>query len=132
MNVNTTSAPHVDGGNSGPSIIVGAGNYTGGRTVLWPSFDRQDSTLKGHSKNWQKENMPKPPVAVDISMQTLRFDGDKTWHASEMFTGMRWSLVFFTMKELTKVHPRSDQKKKNKKKVGCILYIYIAKEYVFV
>jgi hypothetical protein len=55
VNVNTTSAPHVDGGNSGPSIIVGAGNYTGGRTVLWPSFDRQDSTLKGHSKNWQKE-----------------------------------------------------------------------------
>jgi hypothetical protein len=110
VNVNTTSAPHVDGGNSGPSIIVGAGNYTGGRTVLWPSFDRKDSTLKGHSKNWQKENMPKPPVAVDISTQTLRFDGDKTWHASETFTGMRWSFVFFTMKPT----PRRNKPRKAK------------------
>jgi hypothetical protein len=118
VNVNTTSAPHVDGGNSGPSIIIGGGNYTGGRTVLWPSFDRQDSTLKGHSKNWQKENMPKPPVAVDISTQTLRFDGDKTWHASETFTGMRWSFVFFTMKEKTKNGPptvRSKRKRQGKK-----------------
>ena len=116
VNVNTTSAPHVDGGNSGPSIIVGAGNYTGGRTVLWPSFDRKDSTLKGHSKNWQKENMPKPPVAVDISMQTLRFDGDKTWHASEMFTGMRWSFVFFTMKEKTNGPPTVRSKRKRTRK----------------
>ena len=39
-----------------------------------------------------------PSHRIEIASQSLMFDGDKTWHASEYFGGRRWSFVFFNMK----------------------------------
>ena len=57
--MNTISKPHLDGGNNGPSVIVGTGDYgivryddveeeqcQQGRTVMWPKKTSKDQVSK--------------------------------------------------------------------------------------
>ena len=112
VNINTISKPHVDGGNSGASVIVGEGIYTGGRTVLWPSLSLKQNAVIGRStRDWQdSKTLRQPDESIDIHNQSLMFDGDKTWHASERFTGRRFSFVFFNYKPKIKKSFKSKSK----------------------
>ena len=99
VNSNTTSKPHLDGGNNGPSVIVGAGSYnpeTGGRTVMWPGLKKNHVRLKSATRDWEEsKKIPEPKYKFNIKIQSLMFNGNTCWHASETFTGRRWSFVFY-------------------------------------
>lgn len=74
VNRNTISKLHLDSRNSGSSIIVGMGPYTGGQTILY---------LNGNAKK------------LHIKSSSLMFNGSEIKHKSEPFVGTRYSLVFF-------------------------------------
>lgn len=78
VNKNMACRPHRDAGNEGPSYIIGLGDYTGGRLVVWDDAGKQQR--------------------IDIRNRFFRFDGRKL-HAVEPFKGERYSLVFFTVKK---------------------------------
>lgn len=75
LNKNAVCKKHKDGSNSGCSVLVGAGSYTGGKTGV---ILENGKTRK-----------------FDISKRSLKFDGSKLTHWSESFRGDRYSLVFF-------------------------------------
>ena len=75
VNRNTIAKKHLDSKNTGESLIVGFGDYTGGKTVLY--------TLNGKEKKF------------NIKSHSLIFNGSKIEHKSEHFNGTRYSLVFF-------------------------------------
>ena len=74
VNRNTIAKKHLDSKNSGTSLLVGLGSYTGGETVLYDKDTSEKFNINTHS---------------------LVFDGSKIEHSSEPFTGTRYSLVFF-------------------------------------
>ena len=74
VNRNVICKKHFDSKNSGDSLIVGFGSYTGGRTILY-----EGDTVK----------------KIHIKSSSLIFDGSKILHESTMFKGTRYSLVFF-------------------------------------
>lgn len=75
VNRNTVAKKHLDSKNTGESLIVGFGNYTGGKTVLYTSDGKEKKfSIKSHS---------------------LMFNGSEIEHASEPFEGTRYSLIFF-------------------------------------
>jgi len=75
VNRNVVCQKHLDSKNAGESLLVGLGDYTGGRTVLF---------LEKAFKH-------------DISSSSLTFNGSLTSHMSEPFTGIRYSLVFYNL-----------------------------------
>jgi len=75
VNRNTVCKKHLDSKNSGTSLLVGLGSYTGGETVL---YDKDGVESK-----------------FNINTHSLVFDGSKIEHSSEPFEGTRYSLVFF-------------------------------------
>ena len=74
VNRNTVCKKHLDSKNSGTSLLVGLGPYTGGETVLYDKDTSEKFCINTHS---------------------LVFDGSKIEHSSETFKGTRYSLVFF-------------------------------------
>jgi hypothetical protein len=74
VNKNTVAKPHLDQRNTGESLLVGFGDYTDGKTILY---------------------MDDGEKHFNISFASLIFDGSKILHGSEPFTGTRYSLVFF-------------------------------------
>ena len=75
VNRNTVAKKHLDSKNTGISLLVGLGSYTGGKTVL---YDKDDI-----------------PEIFNINTHSLVFDGSKIPHSSEPFKGTRYSLIFF-------------------------------------
>jgi FkbM family methyltransferase len=74
INYNAEFTPHLDSGARGGddvSLIVGMGDYQGGRLIVDGKF-------------------------CDIRYQPLEFDGWNQWHWTETFQGDRFTLVFFT------------------------------------
>ena len=74
VNRNTVCKKHLDSKNSGTSLLVGLGSYTGGETVLYDKYTSEKFNINTHS---------------------LVFDGSQIEHSSEPFEGTRYSLVFF-------------------------------------
>ena len=75
VNRNTVAKKHLDSKNTGTSLLVGLGSYTGGETIL---YDKDGLESK-----------------FNINSQSLIFNGSKIPHSSEQFEGTRYSLVFF-------------------------------------
>jgi hypothetical protein len=74
VNKNTICKEHVDTRNTGESLLVGLGNYTGGQTILY---------------------IDDKPKKFHIKSSSLIFNGSEIPHKSEPFKGTRYSLVFF-------------------------------------
>lgn len=75
VNKNTIAKKHLDSKNTGESLLVGFGSYTGGKTLLYTSNGKEKKfSIKSHS---------------------LMFNGSEIEHKSEPFKGTRYSLVFF-------------------------------------
>jgi hypothetical protein len=67
---------HLDRKNTGESLLIGLGDYKGGELVVW-------------------EDKESPTTTVDISSQSVQFDGSKLYHETAPFEGERYSLVFY-------------------------------------
>ena len=75
LNKNLLCLPHKDQ-NKGDSIIIGLGDYTGGRLIL-------------HHTDIDLE-------FVDIKNKPFKFNGKKIKHSTEPFEGDRWSIIFYS------------------------------------
>jgi hypothetical protein len=75
VNKNTVCKKHLDSQNTGESLLIGFGDYTGGETTL--------------------HNEDEGSQSFDISKESIIFDGSVIYHNSEPFEGTRYSLVFF-------------------------------------
>jgi len=76
LNQNVKAKKHTDSLNVGDSVIVGIGNYEGGKLRVYdPSTDVF--------------------TAYDIKDKPLQFNGNTHAHETEEFTGVRWSLIFY-------------------------------------
>ena len=76
VNKNIQCKKHLDSKNTGESLLVGCGPYTGGKTVVY---------------NTEGKN----PKKFNIKTSSLIFNGSELLHNSEPFKGTRYSLVFF-------------------------------------
>jgi hypothetical protein len=74
LNKNFKCLPHYDRNNS-DSIIIGIGNYSQGRLMLYHEDDNVEY--------------------VDIYERPFQFNGFKLKHGTEDFTGDRWSIVYY-------------------------------------
>ena len=74
LNKNFLAPKHTDSENTGQSILIGFGDYTGGKAVV--NFD-------GNIKKY------------DVRESYLEFNGSKYEHWVEPFEGTRYSIVFF-------------------------------------
>lgn len=79
INIDTMCDAHFDHKNSGESLLIGFGDYSGGETWLFKM--QADGSMKNYPYN--------------ISNKSISFDGSKIMHSSQKFTGKRYSLVFF-------------------------------------
>ena len=77
-NKNNKCAKHIDGKNVGESIIIGLGDYEGGRLIIYD--------YEGEEKKY-----------IDIKNKFFKFNGSKYYHETESFTGNRITLVFFNI-----------------------------------
>lgn len=75
VNHNYKTNTHIDKNNIGDSVIVGLGNYSGGAVIV--------------------EGTP-----YDIKYKPLMFNGAEMEHGTAVYTGDRYSLVFFRTKEM--------------------------------
>ena len=90
INKNFETPPHRDSPNQGSSIIVGLGEYSGGKLCI--------------NKNGKV-------FYNDIKNKPTKFNGAKYTHWTSKYNGTRWSLVFFTH------HSKNELKKLEKKKI---------------
>ena len=81
INKNTVCKKHVDSKNTGESLIVSFGDFTGGEIVLY--------------NNQNSFNDKSQPYEINIQYRSLIFDGSKIYHSSNEFEGLRYSIVFF-------------------------------------
>ena len=84
VNENYQTKKHKDTHNIGDSLIVAFGSYTGGELVLYEGNNKKE---------------------YNISNRPLLFNGSKTYHSTNDFTGQRYSLVFHTT-EAPIAHPQ--------------------------
>lgn len=77
-NKNNKCAKHKDSKNVGESIIIGLGDYEGGRLIIY-------------------DYMGQDKVYVDIKNKFFKFNGSEYAHETEEFTGNRITLVFFSI-----------------------------------
>ena len=80
-NYNSRCSKHIDSNNAGNSVIIGMGDYTGGRLIIYDENDK--------------------PTYYDIKHKFLRFNGSKFYHEVEAYQGNRLTLVFFNLLEGT-------------------------------
>ena len=76
-NGNNQCKKHIDGNNVGESIIIGMGDYTGGRLIVY------DKNEKKHY--------------IDINKKFVKFNGSNYYHEVEDWVGTRISLVFYNI-----------------------------------
>ena len=93
INKNFESPPHRDAPNQGSSVIVGFGDYSGGKLAI-----------NKNGKVFYK----------DIKNNPTKFNGASYTHWTTPYSGTRWSLVFFTH------HKKSELKQLIKKKNNII------------
>jgi len=74
INRNVICKKHIDSKNTGRSLLIGLGPYTGGKTTLY---------------------LGNKSVSFNIKSSSLVFNGSEIYHQSEPFLGTRYSLVFF-------------------------------------
>jgi hypothetical protein len=80
ININFLSPPHFDGANIGESVIVGLGNYVGGKLIV----EQEDKIIK-----------------QDIHHRPFKFNGSKYKHyVNAVESGDRYTLVFFNNNKL--------------------------------
>lgn len=94
VNQNYQAAKHRDKGNIGNSFLVAFGSYTGGELEL----------LEGELQG--KYNIQHTPIVSDFS---------KTYHQVLPFEGERFSLVFYTVKNIPQGIPPCSVKEENGK-----------------
>jgi len=75
INKNVKALPHRDRNNSGTSLIIGFGDYTGGGLYV----EENDGLYILH----------------DINRKPLYFDGVKQTHYTEPFEGERWTIIYY-------------------------------------
>ena len=81
LNKNLRCKRHTDGGNAGPSYIIGLGNYTGGALQIESNHGPDGSTII------QQE---------DLHSTFVLFNGKTQPHETLPFSGDRYTLVFYT------------------------------------
>ena len=79
LNKNLRCRRHRDAGNTSPSLVVGFGDYGGGRLRLWPGGDAAAA-----------------PESREVRHAFVRFDGAAQLHETEAFTGDRYVAVFYS------------------------------------
>ncbi len=102
INRNFHTPPHKDGENQNSSIIVGLGDYQGGKLAINKNGKVFFKGIK---------NIP------------TKFNGAKYTHWTTPFSGERWSLVFFTH------HKKSELKKLEKKETERLKEEEVEKNY---
>ena len=80
FNKNNQCAKHIDANNVGVSMIIGLGDYTGGRLIIYD--------YEGEEKKY-----------IDIKNKFYKFNGSKYYHETEAFEGDRITLVFFDIRK---------------------------------
>ena len=80
FNKNNKCAKHIDANNVGVSLIIGLGDYTGGRLIIYD--------YEGEEKKY-----------IDIKNKFYKFNGSKYYHETEEFTGDRITLVFYDIRK---------------------------------
>ena len=82
INKNFKCDRHKDNINMGESMIIGLGNYEGGKLCV----EFENETKK-----------------IDIKNKPFKFNGSKYFHYVEDFEGTRYTLVFFNIKRYLKL-----------------------------
>lgn len=77
LNKNLKCLPHYDNKNTGDSVIIGLGDYTGGRLILH------------HSENDLEY--------IDIHNKPFVFNGSNIKHSTEEFEGERYSVIYYNV-----------------------------------
>ena len=96
INHNTTSTPHKDTKNTGPSTITTLGDFTDGGNFLI----------------WHDNNLENPPTEVEIRGKLHVFTGSQFLHANSSYSGERFSIIWFTYKAaLTRQYTPDDIEK---------------------
>jgi hypothetical protein len=81
LNYGVKAKKHVDSFNVGESVIVGIGNYEGGKLRVYDGG--RDSEVY---------------TAFDIKDQPLMFNGAKLAHETEDFTGDRYTIIYYSQR----------------------------------
>ena len=76
LNHGVRAKKHIDGQNNGRSVIVGIGNYTGGKLNIY----QQDGSK---------------PKAYTVKNKPTMFNGAVYPHATQPFEGERYTIIFF-------------------------------------
>ena len=91
LNKNFPCPRHVDSANVGTSILLCLGNYTGGELVI--------EDFKGDGED----------AIIDNKNSIFQFNGSKYYHWVKPFTGKRYSVVFFSNKQVAKkMYPENE------------------------
>ena len=80
LNHNVQAKKHIDGQNNGHSVIVGIGEYTGGRLNV---YDKDGIDV----------------ISYDIKDRPLMFNGAINPHETLPFEGERYTIIFFKQKK---------------------------------
>ena len=78
VNKNFKSYPHLDKNNSGMSMIIAMGDFSGGRLIIDDNY-------------------------IDIKNKKCYFEAYKQIHSTEDFSGDRYSIIYFTRS--SKINP---------------------------
>ena len=84
VNHGVKAKKHIDGSNVGRSVIVGLGDYEGGKLRV---FNKEDTDH----------------VAYDVKESPTMFNGALYKHETEDFTGERYTIIFFTQSRRMKL-----------------------------
>eukprot|EP00928_Gymnodinium_smaydae_P032188 TRINITY_DN23378_c0_g1_i1.p1 TRINITY_DN23378_c0_g1~~TRINITY_DN23378_c0_g1_i1.p1 ORF type:complete len:585 (+),score=156.06 TRINITY_DN23378_c0_g1_i1:71-1825(+) len=107
VNVNYAARPHVDRNNLGRSLIIGLGDYEGGR--LWVEDAEGDEAITMQETIRLEAAYRTGTVvngrAEDVRQRWLEFDGNRL-HFTKPFSGTRYSLVYFTCDRVAETPPR--------------------------
>jgi hypothetical protein len=76
LNHGVKAKKHIDIHNNGRSVIIGIGDYTGGKVRVWDT----------DGKN---------PIEYDIHFKPTMFNGARMYHETTPFKGDRYSMIFY-------------------------------------
>jgi len=76
LNHGVKAKKHIDMHNNGRSVIIGIGDYTGGKVRVWDT----------NGKN---------PIDYDIHFKPTMFNGALMYHQTTPFKGNRYSMIFY-------------------------------------
>jgi len=93
LNSGYAAKRHRDGGNQGPSMIRGFGDFTGGQLAYWPDDDKSCAV---------ESLVHEDRIPMDISKGLVLFDGNRG-HEVDSFEGERFSVVWFSLGKFWKV-----------------------------